>query len=72
MTDKAIVRLPRRAGAFGLEEAAPGVAGLEVQHDTPAGSIVRGDRAALEALAATGARVKLLPDTNLIRSVRIA
>ena len=67
MTDKAIVRLPRRAGAFGLEEAAPGVAGLEVQHDTPAGSIVRGDRAALDALATTGARVKLLPDTNLIR-----
>jgi hypothetical protein len=66
MTDKAIVRLRRRAGAIGLEEAAPGMAGLEVQHDTRAGTIVSGDREALDALAAAGARVKLLPDTNLI------
>lgn len=67
MTDKAIVRLPQRAGVFSLDEAAPEVAGLEVEHDTPTGSIVRGDREALDALAAAGARVKLLPDTNLIR-----
>jgi hypothetical protein len=67
MTDKAILRLRRRAGAIGLEEAAPGVAGLEVQHDTPAGGIVSGDREAIDALAAAGARIKLLPDTNLIR-----
>jgi hypothetical protein len=66
MTDKAIVRLRRRAGAIGPEEAAPGVAGLEVQRDTPAGRIVIGDREAPDALAATRARFKLLPDTNLI------
>jgi hypothetical protein len=72
MTDKAILRLRRRAGAIGLEEAALGVAGLEVQHDTPTGGIVSGDQEAIDALDATGARVKLLPDTALIRSVRIA
>src|SRR5262245_60245164 len=67
MTDKAIVRPPREAAAFALDDAATAAGALDIEHVTPGGAIVAGSRASLDALAATGARVKLLPDTNLIR-----
>ena len=66
MTDKALVRPSRGAAAIDLDAVAD-TAAVEIQHVTPGGVIVAGDRDTLDALAASGARVKLLPDTNLIR-----
>src|SRR5262245_59975499 len=67
MTDKAIVRPPRPAAAFDLDDAATAVGALDIEHVTRGGAIVAGGRRNLDALAASGARVKILPDTNLIR-----
>ena len=66
MTDKALVRPSRGAAAIDLDAVAD-TAAVEIQHVTPGGVIVAGTRDTLDALAASGARVKLLPDTNLIR-----
>ena len=41
--------------------------GVVVEADTPAGLLVRGTDGQFEALEAAGYRVKLLPDTNLLR-----
>ena len=73
MTDKAIVRPPREASAFDLDDATKAAAGaLDIEHVTPGGAIVAGSRDSLDALAAAGARVKILPDTNLIRIYDVA
>lgn len=67
MTDKAIVRGRQGAASADAADALGASADVEVQHDLGDAQLVVGGRAQLDALAASGARVKLLPNTNLIR-----
>jgi hypothetical protein len=70
MSNKALItRRPEKAPELARASALPAVqaTGVVPEADTPAGVLVRGTDSQFEALEAAGFRVKLLPDTNLLR-----
>ena len=71
MANKALVTLRRSPDAMAEGRAAGDVArekGLSVEHDLPNGSIINLEgEGQVEELEASGFRVKVLPDTNLLK-----
>ncbi len=70
MSNKALItRRPETAPEPASASMLPAMeaTGVVQEADTPAGMLVRGTDSQFEALEAAGFRVKLLPDTNLLR-----